>query len=166
MDNKYRFSEMVTTIALIEDTPFSELEQESIVFPNFTDGLDDMALINAILAQACRESDDFRQKLYVALINSAMTHTVETHEIVEADLNAFALAAHLAWASGAGQLVFKALGLLNMACEASDQEVPDFTYVLLESNDGVLEWSSEQDPYALLEGNKPNSIPSGSDSEG
>jgi hypothetical protein len=166
MDSKYRFSEIVTTIALIEDTPFSELEHDSVVFPNFTAGLDDMSLINAILAQAARESDDFRQKLYVALVNSAMAHTVETHEIVKSDLNAFALAANLAWACGAGNMVFKALGLLNMACEASDQEVPDFAYVVLESNEGVLDWSSEQDPYALLAGNEPNNIPSGSDSEG
>ena len=159
MDIKHRFSEIITTIALIEDTPLDELP-DNLVFPNFTAGLEDMWLINAVLAQASRESDDFRQRLYFALMNSAMSHTVETHEIDEADLNAFALAGNLAWASGSGHMVFKALGLLTMACESSGLEIPPFAYTVLEDNKGILEWSATLDPYALLEGKRPE-IPFG-----
>lgn len=153
-DIKYRFSEIITAIALIEDTPLEDIDGD-IILPDFTAGLDDMWLINAIVAQASRESDDFRQKLYIALVNSAMAHTVETHEVVESDLNAFALAGNIAWASGSGHMVFKALGFLTMACDSAGLEIPVFAYTVLEDNNGVLEWSAQQDPYALLEGKRP-----------
>lgn len=165
MDNKYRFNEIITTIALIEDTPLSDLDSEEIVLPNFTAGLEDMWLINAIVAQASRESDDFRQKLYIALCNSSMRQTIENHEITQSSINAFALAGNLAWASGAGHMVFKALGYLTMACEGAGLEIPDFAYTVLDDPSGVLEWSAKQDPYSLLEGNKPE-IPFGSNTKG
>ena len=159
MDIKYRFSEIITAIALIEDTPLEDID-DNIVLPDFTAGLEDIWLINAVLAQASRESDDFRQKLYIALMNSAMAHTVETHEIVESDINAFALAGSLAWASGSGHMVFKALGYMTMACDSAGLDIPDFAYRVLDSNEGILEWSATLDPYALLEGKRPE-IPFG-----
>jgi hypothetical protein len=152
---EYRFSEIVTTIALLEDTEFSDIEAEVLILPNLTKGLDDMNLINALCVQSSKETDDWRMKFYTALIRSAMQHVMDSEEVNTADLNAFALAANVAWASGSGHAVFRALGLLSHTAEACKAEIPEFAYTVLQDPSGVIEWSATLDPYAVLEGRQP-----------
>lgn len=154
-DLEYRFSEIVTTIALLEDTDFSEIEAEVLILPNLTKNLEDMNLINALCVQSSKETDDWRMKFYTALIRSAMQHVMDSEEVNTADLNAFALAANVAWASGSGPAVFRALGLLSHTAEACQGDIPDFAYVVLQDPSGVLEWSANLDPYSVLDGKKP-----------
>ena len=155
-DLEYRFSEIVTAVSLIEDSNWDDLEQDVFILPNFTAGLEDMRLINALTAQTARESDDWRLRFYTFLLNSAMSHIMESDGGVnDGDLNAIALAMNVAWVSREASAIFKAASILSHITDNSNAEYPEFAFTVLQSPSGAVEIGKANDPYALLRGERP-----------
>lgn len=151
---EYRFSEIVTAVSLLEG--FNHEEHDDFpTLPNFTDGLENMNLINALCVQSTKESDDWRLMFYASLLKSGMVHVMNEKTVTDADLNAFALAANIAWISKEGSSVLRALSILYTTTESCGADIPEFAYVVLDNPAGVAEWSASLDPYAILRGEKP-----------
>jgi len=132
----YRFHEVVTAVELLPE--FDGLTSDNLRLPNGTDGFDDYSLSQALLAQALRESDEWRNKFYLCLMNTAMSAVLERSRaeeetpIKEQDLIAFALAANVAWISGAGEGIFKAFGALSASSAASGLDIPALAYAIMQ----------------------------------
>lgn len=164
-DLEYRFGEIYASVAMLEGA--EDLEPDSFLFPNYTDGLENMALVNALAAQSARESDEWRLALYTCLINTTLSG-IEHREgkVGKADLNALALAINIAWLSQEGTAIFKAGGILDHLIEHCEgAQYPDFAFTVLDSPKVASEWSKTLDPYALLRGETP-SLPDFSPQEG
>lgn len=148
-DLRYRFDELITTIALMPDEPDDEYNP---VFPNLTRDLHEPELYTAILCQTMKGDEEFRAKMCATLNSSAMTSIMENDGADDDDLYALAISANILWASGVGTGLFTTLGILGMTLSKYDHlETPELATLILKGNNGALSFGN-LDPYRILEG--------------
>lgn len=151
-ERRERFTELMTTIALLPDIEDEEYEP---VFPNGTKGLSDGNLKTAIMAQAMREDDDFRGNLINALANTGFDACHKAHEAevapTEDDIASVVLAIHVAWASGALTPMLMLLGAMGKMLAVLDVDTPDDLPLIFRSNATVEAKASKFDPIELLD---------------
>ena len=150
MNKRERFAELVATIDLME--PLKTLDKDNydacLRFPDLTSGLDDR-MGRALITHAVQQGDEWCAKVYATLMNSAMSHTVE-QELTQEDINAFAIAANIAWANKEGVHAMRALGALSMAIVAREHlECPELAYMIFR-NPSVAQALKDENPYEFL----------------
>lgn len=153
-DLKYRFDEIITTIRLTPDEPTPEDMENGLVLPDKTRDLHEPELFTAILCQTFKTHNedndgDFAPKMCAVLMNSAMENIINNHEPNDDDLHAMALAINIAWAVGAGNFMFRAMGILAKVCDDFDKNIPSIAHAVLKGNDGAEKFG-KLDPYRIL----------------
>lgn len=156
-DLKYRFDELITAVRLLPDEPESA---EEVIFPNLTRDLHEPELYTAILCQTLKEhkadteeNHEFMIKMITSLVNSAMQSIEKKQEQEDSpsedDMYSLAVAANIAWATGAGDILFRILGMLSKLNEVFEVEIPHLAFAMLKGHDGVLKFG-DLDPYKIL----------------
>lgn len=155
-DLKYRFDEIITTIALTPDEPTEDDYENGLVLPNLTRDLHEPELFTAILCQTFKTheagtDDDFAQKMCALLMNSALQSVNDKEMADNDDLHALSLVVNITWALGAASIMFRAMGMLGMLAEKADLSIPDMACAVLKGNRGA-EAFGKLDPYRILSG--------------
>lgn len=155
-DLKYRFDEIITTIALTPTDPTDDDRENGLLLPNLTRDLHEPELFTAILCQTFKshsadEDDEFAQKMCSLLVNSALQSVQDNDELSADDTHALALAVNIAWALGSGEFMFRAIGLLGAVCDRFDKEIPSISFAIFKANKGADKFG-RLDPYRILRG--------------
>ena len=150
MNNKDRFTELVTTIDLLPES-LDEVNPEEVRFPNYTDGITD-EIGRALITHAVNQDEAWRVKLYYALMNTAMASSMENDRPPrQEDLEAFAIAGNIAWISREGSSMLKAFGTIGIVMEVGeDLEVPNLAFSVFKSPE-VSDYLKTHSPYEFLE---------------
>lgn len=152
-ERKDRFTEIMTTVALMPD----EVPEDDnhLVFPNLTKGLEDVPLINALMCQVQREDEEFTSKLCVAMTNSAMTEVKnalpDTDSLNESVYNAFGLVMNILWSKGQGEAFYGAASMLYATCRVTEHDFPALAFLPLQNPEG-FEVFGKINPLDILEG--------------
>lgn len=142
-----RFTEIVSTIELLPED-IDECNEENLLIPNNSDGLDE-GMAKALICQAIKSDVDFRNKFYLALMNSTMKAVMARGEILEQDLVAFAVCANVAWYDGQGEGIFKAISALTHSVECSGLECPELIFTIFKPP-AVAKGLENKNPYDYL----------------
>jgi hypothetical protein len=144
---KSRFTEIVTSVELYQedsdDTPY---------LPNYTEGLSDGALRQALIAHAFREGEVFTHRLTNILMGSAvMSLNDRQARPNEDELHALGLSANLAWSAGQLTYLMNIYGIVGkLTVVFDDLDLPDDFSVILRPTGRVKDFG-KLEPYALLE---------------
>lgn len=154
-ERKDRFTEIMTTVALMPD----EVPEDDnhLVFPNLTKGLDDVPLVNALMCQVQREDEEFTVKLCVAMTNSAMTEVknamnADERSLNESVYNAFGLVMNVLWSKGQLESFYGTASMLYATCKATDHDMPDLAFLPIQDPEGI-EIFGKVNPIDILDGN-------------
>ena len=145
---KVRFTEIVTSVELYQDDD----DSNTPYLPNYTEGLSDGSLRQALIAHSFREGEVFTNKLTNLLMGSTVL-SLNEHKSrpSEDELHALGLSASLAWSSGQLPYLLNICGMVGqITLHFDDLELPDDFAILFRPTGKVKDFG-KLEPYALLE---------------
>ena len=157
-----RFTEMLMTVDLLPSfdemsakVMEGEIELESVVFPNLTDGLADPQLSSALLCHTLAAPDQWQMQFTALLSNSAMrsmdAKVVAGLKPDANDLNALSLAATIMWSAGFFGGTAHTMTIIAQVCDSTGLDVPASVRALFRTN-AMAGKIAAIDPYDVLRG--------------